>query len=180
MLHQARMLKRSVARCQFGLAAVLCDDEGIRRESRTPTSAAEKVERAAVFRFGLVRRIEIHEIDQLRDLAEALQHRAYASVLQRKASNNLQSRKILPNRRQRRLSVFGKPDVRRASAQRLDSNSSSARVEIDKATAANTRRDDIEESLAQAVAGRPGLETTWSNKLTGTVSTCNNAHLWMV
>ena len=68
----------------------------------------------------------------------------------------------------------------RATAQRLDSNGSGASVKVDKAAATHTRRENIEESFAQTVAGRPGLKTTWGKELTRAIGSCNDAHLWMV
>src|SRR3984885_13224678 len=174
------MFKRAVAHCQCSLAAVLCDDEGIGREGRTATGAAEEVERPGILCLGLIGRVDVNEIDKLRDFAEPLQHRTHAAILHCESCNNLQRSEVLPNRRQRRLCVFGKPHMGCTTAQRLDSNGSRTGVEIDKATATDTRRHDIEESFAQAVAGRTRLKTTWSNKLTRAISSCNDTHLWMV
>jgi hypothetical protein len=174
------MFQRSIARCQLGLAAVFSNDEGIRRQCRTPTSTSEKVERTGVLCFGLIGRIDVNKIDKLRDLAETLQHRTYTTVLHGKAANNLERSKILPNGRQRRLCVLSKPDMDRAAAQRLNSNRSRTSVEVHKAAASDSWRQDIEQSFSQAIACRTGLKSTWSNKLTGAIRSCNYAHLSMV
>lgn len=180
LFHQSCMFQSTIACCEFGFAAVLSDDEGIRREGRTATSAPEEVESSGILGFGLIGRVDVDEIDKLRDFAEPLQHRAHTAILHRESSNNFQRSQILPNRRERRLCIFGKPHMGCTTAQRLDSNGSRTGVEIDKATATDTRRQDIEESFAQAVAGRTRLKTTWSNELTRAISSCNDTHLWMV
>jgi len=180
LFHQPRIFHRPVAHCEFGFAAVLCDDEGVGRERPTATSTAEEVQRTGVLCFGFIGRIDVDQIDKLRDLSKPLQHRTHASILDRESSADLQRGEILTNRCQRRLCIFCKPYVGGTTAQRLDSNGSRASVEIDKATAADSRRDDIEEPLAQTIACGPGLKTARSNELTGAVSACNNAHLSMV
>jgi len=180
LLQQPRVFKSTVAPRQFGLATVFRNYENVGRESPAATCATEEVERAGVLCFGLIGRIDVDEIDKLRDFAEPLQHRSHAPVLHGEPSINLQRRKILADSCQRRLCVFGKPNMGRTTAQRLDSNRLGAGVEVDKATAAHARRENIEESFAQAVAGRPGLKTTWGNELTRAIGSCNDAHLWMV
>jgi predicted ATP-grasp superfamily ATP-dependent carboligase len=67
--------------------------------------------------------------------------------------------------------------VGRAAAERLDSNSSSAGVEIDEATAIEPRRKNIEQSLTKPVAGGTGLHPARGEQLTGAVGACDHAHL---
>ena len=174
------MFERPVALRQLGLAAVLSDHEGTGGKRSTATSATEEIKRTGILRFGFVGRVDVNEIDKLRDFAEPLQHRSYTPILHGEASIDLQCRKILADRRQCRLCVFGKPHMGRATAQRLDSNRSRTGVEIDKATATDPRRQNIEEPFAQAVAGRTRLKTTWGKELTRAVSSSNDAHIWMV
>ena len=73
-----------------------------------------------------------------------------------------------------------KPDVGRAPAQRLDANRSRTSVEVHKAAASDSWRQDIEQSFSQSIACRTGLKTTWGNQLTGAIRSCNDAHLSMV
>jgi len=89
LLQQPRVFKRTVAPCQFGLAAVFRNNDRVGRESPTTSGAAEKVERTGVLCFGLIGRVDVHEIDKLRDFAEPLQHRSYAAILYGESSINL-------------------------------------------------------------------------------------------
>ena len=132
-------------------------------KNRAATYASEKIERAGVFVLRLIGRIKVDDIDRLRQFAKPLQHGSDAAVFERETPAYLQRSEILPQRRQRRLSVFRKPDMRSTAAYRLDSNRSSAGVEIDEAATFEPRRKDIEECLAQAVAGGTGLHAARSS-----------------
>ena len=54
---------------------------------------------------------------------------------------------------QRRRGFFREPDVGGAAADRLDADRAGAGVEVDEAGPGDARREDVEEGLAQAVAG---------------------------
>jgi len=90
------MFERTIPCSKLRFAAVLGDDESVRRKHLAPSDAAQKLECSRVLRFRLVRWIEIDEVDLLRQLAEPLQHRAHPARLQRKAMRNLQHRQIRP------------------------------------------------------------------------------------
>jgi hypothetical protein len=180
LLHQAGVFERTVAHRKFGLAAVFGDDESVGRERRATAGAPQKVERSFILCLGSIGRVQKNKVDELGDFAEALQQSANAAILYSKAPLDLQRHKILTERGKSRFYVFCKPDVARAATQSLDSNGSSARIQVDKPTPLNPRRDDVEESFAQTVAGRACLKTARSDKLTGTMGACNDAHLLMV
>jgi len=180
LLHQAFVLERTVAHRQLSLAAMFGNDKSVGRERRATTCAPQKIKRSFILRLGLVGRVEKNKVDRLRDLAEPLKQRTHAAILQRKAPLNLQRRKILTERGKSRRCIFCQPDMARATTQSLDPNGSGARIQVDKTTPLNPRRNDIEESFAQTVAGGARLQTTRSDKLTGTIGACNDAHLLMV
>ena len=97
-----------------------------------------------------------------------------------KPLRDLQRRKIRPKRRQRRIGILGKPDMRRTTAERLDPNRARACIQIDKAAALEPRRKNVEQRLAQPVARRPRLHPTRSRQQPRAICPCNNAHLPMV
>ena len=162
LFHQALVFQRTIAHLKFHLAAVFGDDERVRSKKRPAMDAAEKIERAGILLVGLVGRIEKDEIDRLRQFAETLQHGSDASILQGKAATDLQRCDVLSKRGQRRLGVFGKPDVLGSAAERFDPNCPGAGVEVDKTAALEAWRKDIEKSFTQTIAGRTGPHATRS------------------
>src|SRR6266481_1858316 len=123
--------------------------------------AAEKIKRAGIFVLGLVRWIEKDDVHRLWQSAQALQESSDAAVFQGEASANLQRGKILPKSGQRRLSIFCKPYLLCAAAQRFDPNGPGSGIQIAEAPPIEARRKDIEEGFAQAIAGRTGVHATW-------------------
>jgi len=151
------MLELPITPCKLRLAAVFGDNKNIRRKRRRAANAAEKIQRTRILRLGLIGRVQKNNVDWTRQLVEPLQHSADAAILQRKASHDLQCCEVLTDRCQRRLCVFGQPYMTRSTADRLDPHSPGAGIEIDKARPLDPQRDDIEEPLTQAVAGRASL-----------------------
>ena len=177
LLHQACMFERAITHSEFYFAAVFGNDLGMRSENRTAPNAAKKIKRAGIFVLGLVRWVEKDEVDRLRQFAKALQHGSYTTVFQGESVANLQRGEIVPKSGQRRLGIFGEPDVLCTAAQRFDSNRPGAGIKIDEATAVKTWRKDIEEGFAQAIAGRTRPHATRGGQLTGAERTGNDAHL---
>ncbi len=159
---QTRVLERAIAHGEFCLAAVFGNDKCMRSKNLQATDAAKKIKRARVLVLGLVRRIDVDEVDRLRQFTEALQHGSDAAILQRKVSGDLERRQILPKRRQRGFGVFRKPDVSRTTTYCFDSNSPGTGIEIDEAATIEARRKDIEERFTQAIACGTGLYATRS------------------
>ncbi len=70
--NETSVFECAVALSELGLAAVFRNNEGVGSKNRAATNAAEKVERAGVFVLGLIRWIEVDEIDRLRQLCRAV------------------------------------------------------------------------------------------------------------
>lgn len=157
VLQQARLLQRSIARGQLPLFTVFRDHQRIRSKHLTSAGAAQKIQRLGILRLCLIGRIEKDQINRPVQLAQPLQQGADSARLQRKTAIDLQRGKIGTKRRQGGFSIFGKPDVLRSPAERFDADCASTGIEVDKPATIEARRKNIEEGLAEPVAGRPGL-----------------------
>lgn len=73
-------------------------------------------------------------------------------------------------------SVFGKPDLACSAAESFDADGPGARVQVSKRRARHAWSEDVEQGLAQAVAGRASSGSGWSGEETGTVGSGDNAH----
>lgn len=180
LLYQPGMFERTVARGELHLSVVFCNHQRIGSKQLSAAGAAQKAQRACVFRLCLIGRIEEDEVDLLREFAWLLQESADSARLNRIAAADLQGREVGAERGECWIGVLGKPHMGRTTAEGLDSDGSCSGVKIDKAAAFESRRKDVEQCLPQPVAGWPGVQTTRSGKLAGAVDSCNNAHLPMV
>jgi len=151
--------------------------QSIRAKKCATSYTPEKIKCAGVFFLSLIWRIEVDDVHRFRKFAQPLQRRSRTAILKGESAADLQRGKILSQRSQRRLSVLSKPDVLSATAYRFNPNCASTCVEIDKATTLQPRRKDVEQCLSQAITGRTSLQAAGGGELTGTVRTCNDAHL---
>jgi len=85
-----------------------------------------------------------------------------------------------PDRPNAEVRIFLAGSIEMGKAEQWQQQVVDAMAHVDNLVILNPRRDDVEESFAQAVTGRTCLKTTRSAKLTGTIGACNDAHLLMV
>lgn len=147
LLPQVRVFERSIPRRELRLAAVFRDNHCVKRKNLAATSTPQKVQGPFVLRCGLVRWIEVHQVDRLRQFAQPLQHSPHPTIFQRKAPPNLQRRQIFPDSCDSGRSVFSEPDMPGTPAQRLDPDRPRPGIQIDEAAAINPWRKDIEQRL---------------------------------
>ena len=149
------------------------DDEGFGGKNPGSRRTAEKAEALAVGLLVLVGRIEEDEIE---DLREFLEQRHGASELERVVGRDAQGGEICMQRFEGGVCSFGKPHVACAAAERLDAYGSGAGVKVNKVGAGQARGKNVEEGLAEAVAGRTRGGSGRSSKEAGTVGSGDDAH----
>jgi hypothetical protein len=176
----AGLVEGSIAGGEWSFAGVLGDDEGIRGEELAASGAAEEVQGRFVLDLEVVGRVEEEDVDGagwgLDGLAEAVEKGSGAAVFEGVALGDLEGREIRAEGGDGGGGLLGEPDVESAAADGLDADGAGAGVEIDEAAAFNTRGEDVEEGLAEAVAGGAGFGATGRDELTGTVGAGDDAH----
>ena len=162
---------------EFGFGGVLGDDEGVWGEELAAGGAAEEAEGLGVVGFALVGRVEEDDVDG--DL-EFLQELGDAAIFQRVAAGDFEGGEVGAERLQGGCAVFCEPDAACATADGLDADGAGAAVEIDEITAGQARGDDVEEGLAESVAGGAGGGAGGRDEETRTVGSGDDAHWSMV
>ncbi len=152
---------------------VFGDDKGFRVKTFSSGGAAQKAEGLGVGVFVFVRRVEEDEVDGLR---EFLEERHYAPSVDRVASGDAKSGEVNVQGFEGGRGVFGEPDVACAAAKGFDPYGSGASVKVGKCGAGQAGRENVEQGLAQAVAGGAGGRSGWGGKEAGTVGSGDDAH----
>ena len=155
---------------------MLGDDQSIGREEFATAGTAEKAEGAFVLGSGLVGRVEKDEVQRGAEFAKALEQRAGAAVFKGVAVGNLKGGEVGAQGGDGGGGVLAEPDVGRSAADGFDAGGSGASVEIDEAAAFDAGLEDVEETLAEAVASGPGSGAAGRGELTGAKGSGDDAH----
>ncbi len=135
-------------------AAVLGDHQGAGREKR---SGAKKGEDAPVFLGGGIRGIEKNDVERsvCRSVfrGEALQAPQGVELENPCATAYAKGIEILLNKAGSGRMVFDEYDFSGTAAQRFDADGASAGEDVEEAASGDASSEDIEECLAEAVAG---------------------------
>ncbi len=107
---------------------------------------------------------------------ELLQQSSNAADFQGELARDLQHCKIFAKTSQSECGILRKPDVRGSATERLNANRSGAGIEIDETATGDARRKDVEEGLAQPVAGGTSLHSVRSGELTGAIGSGDDTH----
>ena len=135
--------------------------------------AAQEAKTLGVGVFVFVRRVEEDEVEGLR---EFLQEWHYAPSVDRVATGDAERGEIGVQGFKRGRGVLGEPDVACAAAEGFNPYGSGAGVKVGKCGARQARREDVEQGLAQAVAGGAGGRSGWGGEEAGTVGSGDDAH----
>ena len=175
MLELSRADQAAIAIGQSKIAAcgVFCDGERFGAEAFRSGLAAEEAESLRVRVFIVVGRIEENEIESVR---EFLEQRHGASGVDGAAGTYAQRGEIGVKGFEGGRGVFGEPDVACAAAEGFDADGSRAGVEVGEGGVGQAGSEDVEQGLAQAVAGRAGGGSGWSGEEAGTISSGDDAH----
>jgi len=163
------ILVESAAPVVFG------DDESIGREEGAAV-AAEQAEGENVLVVGGVRRVEEDEAGGAAGFEEAGKRGGDAAWLEGVAAANAERGEVGANGAEGRLGLLDEDGFTGAAAEGLDADSAGAGIEIEKERAGDAGREDVEESLAEAVAGGADVEAAGRMEHAGAELSGDNAH----
>jgi len=123
---------------------------------------------------------EVDGVGELGELEETLEQGAGAAVFKGEAGGDLEGGEVGAQRGEGGGGVLGEPDVGGAAAEGLDADCAGAGVEIEETAIGDARGEDVEEGLAEAVAGGAGGGAPWGDELAGAMGSGDNTHLLMV
>ena len=146
MLENACADKVSIAFREWLLAGVFRDDDSPLGQQRCVV-LCEEAQRCAVVFDGLIRRVEEDDIRYVQILDHPLQETSGAAVFDRIAALELQRGDIGTNSSDSSRSLLGEPAELRTATQGFDAYSARTRVEIDEASALNTRCENIKQGF---------------------------------
>jgi len=132
---------------------VFGQDQGVRREERSVGWAAQEAEGLGVVVFGVVGWVEEDDVDGVGGLGEALEKGGRAAVFEGEASGDIEVRQVRLEGLQGGCGFFGEEGVGRATGDGFDADGAGSGEEIGEAAALDTGAEDVEEGLAEAVAG---------------------------
>ncbi len=161
---------------QLGLAAVLGDDAGARGEERFGAGAAKEGEGGGVLGGGNVGRVEEDEVKGIGAGEQAGDEGGYAAVIEGVAGGDVHGLEVLAKSGEGGAVAFGEEDVGGAAAEGLDADSSSAGVKVGESGAGKGWRENVEEGLAEAVAGGAGAGSTRGDQRPRAVKAGDDAH----
>ncbi len=152
--------ERAVAGAEGRLAAVFGDDQRTGGEDADAADAAQQVEGVGVVGLGLPGRVEVDEVEELGCagglgglFGEAFEEGAGAALVDGHTAIDPKGFEVGAECGEGWVGALGEEDVGCAAAERLDADGAGAGVEVGEAAAVEARREDVEEGLAQAVAG---------------------------
>ncbi len=171
---------------EWGFAAVFGDDEGVGGEDDSAASAAKEMQGVGVFGFGFPGGIEVDEVEEiggagfgggfLRSLGGTFEQGAGSAFFDGVGVRDLQGLEVGADGSEGGFGLLGEEDLHGSAAESLDADGSGAGVEVGEAAVGDAGREDVEEGLAQAVAGGPGSSSARGDQLAGAVGSGDNAH----
>ncbi len=163
----------TVGKGEVAAGSVFGDDQRFRMEAFGSGGAAQEAEALDVGFFVFIGRIEE---DKIEDWCEFLQERHGASGIDGEARGNAKGGEIGVQGFEGGRRILGKPDVARAAAEGFDADSSGAGIKVGEGGAGHAGSEDVEQGLAQTVAGGAGGGAGWCGEETGTVASGDDAH----
>ncbi len=158
------------------LAAMLGDDEGVGSE-RSSRSAAQQAQSGGVFGGSVVRGIEKNKAEVLEwRCGRAAKECACAGSVDAGLSGDAEAGEVGAENFESSRGALDKGDLRSAAAERLDADSTGARVEVEKDGAFYAGSKNVEEGLAQAVAGGAGGQARGRSEGARTETSGDDAH----
>ena len=154
-----------------GAGGVFGDDEGLGGEEVGGAGAAEEIEGGGVFDGGVVGRVEEDEVegevgvrreDDTRGrrgdggAGEAVEGGGGAALFDGDAADDAERGEVGAEGAEGDGAALGEEDVGGAAAEGLDADGAGAAVEVGEAGVGDAGREDVEEGLAEAIAGGPG------------------------
>jgi Zn-dependent protease/CBS domain-containing protein len=109
-------------------------------------------------------------------LCEAFEQGTGASLFDGEVVGDFEGFEVGADGGERGLGLLGEPDVSCAAAEGLDADGTGAGVEIGEAAVGDAGREDVEEGLAQAVAGRARVGATRGDELARAMGSGDDAH----
>jgi len=143
-------------------AMMLRDDGGIVLQHRFAFSP-QQVQYQRIFVSGFIGRVEKDKIETPILFAQAFQCFRGTARFELVAFANAKRLQICANCGNRRRGFFNKNNLFRTPAERFDPICTGTRVQIEKRSTIDTRREHIEERFPQTVARRAGIESSRSH-----------------
>ncbi len=158
-------------------AAVFGDDEGVGGEDGAAWLTAQEAEGGGILGVEVPGRIEEDEVERGGGVAQQLVEECGGAFgIDVESGCDFESGQVGSDGGDGGGGFFGEGDVGGAAAEGLDSDGAGAGVKIGEAAAGNAGRDDVEEGLAEAVAGGAGEVAARGGERTGAVGAGDDAH----
>ena len=156
LFHEPGTVQGSEAIRKGGLAGVLGDDAGGGQEKVSTAGAAEQGEGGGVLVGGLGGRVKEDEVEAISGFGEPGQKGTGAAIVQGVAGGDPEGAQVLAQGGDGERSLFGEEDVGGSAGDGFDTDGAGSGVEVGEAGALDPGTEDVEEGLAEAVAGGAG------------------------
>ncbi len=157
-------------------AGVFGEDERVRGEDLRVGRASQEAERLGVVVLGVVGRVEEDQVERVPELEKPLQERGGSAVFDAIAAGDLEVGQVGFEGFERRRSVLCEEDVRGAARDGFDADGTGSGEEVGEAAARDAGAEDVEEGLAEPVAGGAGVGSGRGGEDSGPVDSGDDAH----